>query len=209
MTLRTEIMPYANLFFAGAALILIAKAVIPEFGGTQTLMPTCLWCLFAAALGFILDRVIIHPYSRSTIRHSFPTIFVRLRRPYAITRASAINPSQDDKLFCYTQVLRSLIDSPHGKTALSWFKRFPEDDAIHIYDPLLGDIVIPISPCALREVLPTNSQDYIKPEASIELVATVGGKSLIPTSGIEYTKFRKAIHPLFSLRTVRKIHGIS
>lgn len=103
----------------------------------------------------------------------------------------------------------SLDESTRGETALSWFKRFPEDDAIHIYDPLLGDIVVPISPSALRDVLSTNSRDYIKPEASIELLAAVGGKSLVFTSGHEYARFRKAIHPLFSLRTVRKTHEIS
>jgi cytochrome P450 len=209
MTRGTKTLPYANLFFAGAALMLIAKAVVLRLGETQTLMSTCLWCFLATALGFMFDRLIIYPYCRSAIRHSFPTVFVRFRRHHAVAGTSIDNFLQDDKLFCYTQVLSSLIESPRGKTALSWFKEFPEDDAIHIYDPLLGDIVVPISPCALRDALSTNSRDYIKPEASIELLATVGGKSLVFTSGIEYTKFRKAIHPLFSLRTVRKTHEIS
>jgi cytochrome P450 len=209
MARGTRTLPYANLIIAGAAVMLIAQVVVLRLGEIHTLMLTCLWCFLITALGFMFDRLIIYPYYRSTIRHSFPTIFVGFARHYTFAGASIDNSLQDDKLFCYTQVMGSLDESPRGETALSWFKRFPENDAIHIYDPLLGDIVVPISPCALRDVLSTNSRDYIKPEASIELLAAVGGKSLVFTSGNEYTKFRKAIHPLFSLRTVRKTHEIS
>lgn len=68
---------------------------------------------------------------------------------------------------------------------------------------------MPISPNALRDVLSTNARDYIKAKGSAEILSTVGGKSLVFTSGSEYTRFRKAIHPFFSLRTTRRIHDVS
>jgi cytochrome P450 len=102
-----------------------------------------------------------------------------------------------------------LTEKPRGKTILSWFQCFAGQDAIHVYDPLLGDIIMPMSPQALRDVLSTHSMDFEKPEGCNTLLATVGGASLIFTGGAQYAKFRKAIHPLFTLRTVRKIHSVS
>jgi hypothetical protein len=48
-----------------------------------------------------------------------------------------------------------LKENPRGKTALSWFQHFAGEDAIYVYDPLLGNIVMPMSPQALRDVLST------------------------------------------------------
>lgn len=68
---------------------------------------------------------------------------------------------------------------------------------------------MPVSPNALRDVLSTNAKDYIKAKGSAEILSTVGGRSLVFTSGSEYKRFRKAIHPFFSLRTTRRIHEVS
>lgn len=95
-------LPYAHLFIAGAILILIAESVMLRLGEIQTLISTCLWCFVATVLGFMLDRSIIYPYHRSTIRKSFPTIFVRFERhsnvsglqltvPYRTTSSSVIS----------------------------------------------------------------------------------------------------------------------
>ena len=69
-----------------------------------------------------------------------------------------------------------LTEKPRGKTILTWFQRFPRQDAIHVYDPLLGDIIMPMSPQALRDVLSTHSMDFEKPEGCNTLLATVGGR---------------------------------
>jgi cytochrome P450 len=106
-------------------------------------------------------------------------------------------------------VFEVLKENPRGKTALSWFQRCAGEDAIHVYDPLLGDMIMPVSPQALRDVLSIHAKDFEKPEGSSTLLATIGGASLVFTGGAQYTKFRKAIHPLFTLRTVRRIHNIS
>ncbi|KAM0696270.1 hypothetical protein Q7P36_003516 [Cladosporium allicinum] len=115
----------------------------------------------------------------------------------------------DTHFWCFSKIFEMLTEKPRGKTILSWFQRFASQDAIHIYDPLLGDIIMPMSPQALRDVLSTRSMDFEKPEGCNTLLATVGGASLIFTGGAQYAKFRKAIHPLFTLRTVRKIHNVS
>lgn len=47
-------------------------------GDAHPLLLPLIWFSIAATLVFIIDRLIVYPYMRSTLRRSFPTIFVRL-----------------------------------------------------------------------------------------------------------------------------------
>ncbi|USP81320.1 hypothetical protein yc1106_08594 [Curvularia clavata] len=92
---------------------------------------------------------------------------------------------------------------------MSWFQQNQGEDAIRLYDPILGDIVMPKSIRALRDGLSEKTEDFEKPEGVCELFSIIGGRSTPFTNGIEYKKFRRAIHPLFSNDLVRNTHAIS
>ncbi|PPJ57446.1 hypothetical protein CBER1_04401 [Cercospora berteroae] len=182
--------PYVQLFVAALIFVSIAKFLLPRVHQVQSLRALLFWATVNGVLAFAVDRLILYPYFRNPLGKGFPLV-------------------SSGRLWCFNEALAALMEPSRGQTALSWFTRFQGEDAIRIYDPIIGDIVMPMSPDALRDGLANKFQDYQKSPGLAKLYSLFGGKSVVFTSGTEYTKFKKAIHPLFSIQLVRKMHKIS
>ena len=68
--------PYLKAVAASLMLTLAIKVLRGRPREASLLLVPLIWTCIAAVVALVIDRLVIYPYMRSTLRHSFPTIFV-------------------------------------------------------------------------------------------------------------------------------------
>ena len=69
-------------------------------------------------------------------------------------------------------------------------------------------ILLPSSPRALRDILSTNSYDFVKPSNVSGFLARIIGYGLILSEGGAHKKQRKALTPAFNVKNIRELYNL-
>lgn len=67
----------AMAFAASTLLSLVANSSLVQLRRIPTMIEVAFYCLVSTALVFVLDRLILYPRFRSTMKQSFPAMLVR------------------------------------------------------------------------------------------------------------------------------------
>lgn len=101
-----------------------------------------------------------------------------------------------------------LFESPRGKTALEWMEQLPDAELIAISGQFgLAPLVV-AGPAALRDIMSTRADDFVKPWGIRAFLARAIGWGLILAEGPAHRKQRRALTPAFHVRRIRELYGL-
>ncbi|KAF2762012.1 cytochrome P450 [Pseudovirgaria hyperparasitica] len=134
-------------------------------------------------VGLILDARFFYPRYRSPLR-TLPTVTIPVGRDHDL-----------------------IIESPRGSTPLKWVTENPHVDILNIKGlRFMPETIIPISPSALRDLMSTNTYDFVKPSGLRTFLGGIIGYGLITTEGNVHKRQRKALVPAFNVKHIRALY---
>lgn len=101
-----------------------------------------------------------------------------------------------------------LYESPRGKSALKWMQQLPDAELIAITGQAGLAPVVVAGPEALRDILTTRADDFVKPWGVRAFLARAIGWGLILAEGHEHKKQKRALTPAFNIRRIRELYGL-
>lgn len=101
-----------------------------------------------------------------------------------------------------------MYESPRGKSALKWMQQLPDAELIAISGQAGLAPVVVSGPEALRDILTTRADDFVKPWGVRAFLARAIGWGLILAEGHEHKKQKKALTPAFNIRRIRELYGL-
>ncbi|KAK4508759.1 hypothetical protein PRZ48_002498 [Zasmidium cellare] len=105
------------------------------------------------------------------------------------------------------RVILTVTDAPRGETALRWAIEFQDHDMIRIrYNH--NDTVMLLSPTALRDLLSTNEQDFVKPTGGRNFLVRILGSGLLLSEGLVHARQKKQLNTSFRVQNVRALHDL-
>ena len=96
----------------------------------------------------------------------------------------------------------------HAEPYRAWFEQVPNDGIIRYLDMFNSEIIIPISPKALAEVLVQRPYEFIKPPGLVTGLGRILGVGVFLAEGEEHKKQRKDLMPAFAFRHVKELYPI-
>lgn len=107
----------------------------------------------------------------------------------------------------YGRDLNLVTEMPRGKTPLIGATANPNADILILKGVRFSpEVIVPISPAALRDLMSTNTYDFVKPYGLRHFLASVIGYGLITTEGNVHKRQRKALVPAFNVKHIRALY---
>ena len=99
---------------------------------------------------------------------------------------------------------------PNGQAELyrTWSENLPNDGIIRYLGMFNTEILIPVSPKALAEVLVQRSYEFIKPPGLVTGLGKILGVGVFLAEGDEHKKQRKDLMPAFAFRHIKELYPI-
>ena len=103
-----------------------------------------------------------------------------------------------------------LRQHPNGHAELyrAWSEDIPNDGVIRYLDMFNSEILIPVSPKALAEVLVQRPYEFIKPPGLVTGLGRILGVGVFLAEGEEHKKQRKNLMPAFAFRHIKELYPI-
>ena len=103
-----------------------------------------------------------------------------------------------------------LRQHPNGHAELyrAWSEDIPNDGVIRYLDIFNSEILIPVSPKALAEVLVQRPYEFIKPPGLVTGLGRILGVGVFLAEGEEHKKQRKDLMPAFAFRHIKELYPI-
>lgn len=104
--------------------------------------------------------------------------------------------------------MKLVTETPRGETVLRWMQDHPQTDLLRLRTTLgFGfTMLYPLSPTALRDVMSTNTYDFVKPWGLRAFLARIIGFGLITSEGNPHKHQRKALTPAFNIKNIRALY---
>lgn len=104
----------------------------------------------------------------------------------------------------------NLRKDPNGQAQLyrDWSEQVPNDGIIRYLDMFNSEILIPVSPKALAEVLVQRPYEFIKPPGLVTGLGKILGVGVFLAEGEEHKKQRKDLMPAFAFRHIKELYPI-
>jgi cytochrome P450 len=96
-----------------------------------------------------------------------------------------------------------LFRHPRGKQYLSWLRTIPNNGLIYLRTGLSSGVLLVTGQHALRDVLSTNSYDFVKQAGLRDIVSHFLGYALPTSEGVAHKVHRKAMAPAFTIKKIR------
>ncbi|QKX54221.1 uncharacterized protein TRUGW13939_01306 [Talaromyces rugulosus] len=169
----------ANLAALAAGSFLAYAGVFPNIDYRMVL-------LGAMGIAFILQMVydfVIFPYMLSSMKH-LPKVKGRLN------------------------VVKTLFETPRGKSALHWLRTVPNDGLIAFDYLPKQTYLMATNHQALLDIMSTRTYDFEKPWRFRDFLARIIGFGLILSEGDPHKAQRKAVNPSFNVKNIRGLYGL-
>ena len=103
-----------------------------------------------------------------------------------------------------------LRQDPQGQANLyrTWSEQIPNDGIIRYLDMFNSEILIPVSPKALAEVLVQRPYEFVKPPGLVTGLGKIFGVGVFLAEGEEHKKQRKDLMPAFAFRHIKELYPI-
>ena len=103
-----------------------------------------------------------------------------------------------------------LRKNPNGQAELHrvWSEQIPNDGIIRYLDMFNSEILIPISPKALSEILVQRPYEFIKPPGLVTGLGRILGVGVFLAEGEEHKKQRKDLMPAFAFRHIKELYPV-
>ena len=104
----------------------------------------------------------------------------------------------------------NLRRDPNGQADLyrTWSDQIPNEGIIRYLDMFNSEILIPVSPKALAEVLVQRPYEFIKPPGLVTGLGKILGVGVFLAEGEEHKKQRKELMPAFAFRHIKELYPI-
>ena len=104
----------------------------------------------------------------------------------------------------------NLRQDPNGHSQLyrTWSEQIPNDGLIRFLDMFNAEILLPVSPKALAEVLVQRPYDFIKPPGLVTGLGKILGVGVFLAEGEEHKKQRKNLMPAFAFRHIKELYPV-
>ena len=104
----------------------------------------------------------------------------------------------------------TLRRDPNGQADLyrTWSDQIPNEGIIRYLDMFNSEILIPVSPKALAEVLVQRPYEFIKPPGLVTGLGKILGVGVFLAEGEEHKKQRKELMPAFAFRHIKELYPI-
>lgn len=104
----------------------------------------------------------------------------------------------------------NLRGDPNGHAELyrAWSEQVPNDGIIRYLDIFNSEILLPVSPKALAEVLVQRPYEFIKPPGLVTGLGRILGVGVFLAEGEEHKKQRKDLMPAFAFRHIKELYPI-
>lgn len=104
----------------------------------------------------------------------------------------------------------NLRKDPNGQAELYrvWSEQIPNDGIIRYLDMFNSEILIPVSPTALAEVLVQKPYEFIKPPKLVSGLGRILGVGVFLAEGEEHKIQRKNLLPAFAFRHIKELYPI-
>lgn len=96
----------------------------------------------------------------------------------------------------------------HAELYRTWFEQIPNDGIIRYLDMFNAEILVPVSPKVLAEVLVQRPYEFIKPPGLVTGLGKILGVGVFLAEGEEHKKQRKDLMPAFAFRHVKELYPI-
>lgn len=99
---------------------------------------------------------------------------------------------------------------PNGQAQLyrTWSEQVPNNGIIRYLDMFNTEILIPVSPQALAEILVQRPYDFIKPPGLVTGLGKILGVGVFLAEGEEHKKQRKDLMPAFAFRHIKELYPV-
>lgn len=99
---------------------------------------------------------------------------------------------------------------PNGHSQLyrTWSEQIPNDGLIRFLDMFNAEILLPVSPKALAEVLVQRPYEFIKPPGLVSGLGKILGVGVFLAEGEEHKKQRKDLMPAFAFRHIKELYPV-
>ena len=103
-----------------------------------------------------------------------------------------------------------LRQDPNGHSQLyrTWSEQIPNDGLIRFLDMFNAEILLPVSPKALAEVLVQRPYEFIKPPGLVTGLGKILGVGVFLAEGEEHKKQRKDLMPAFAFRHIKELYPV-
>ena len=95
-----------------------------------------------------------------------------------------------------------------GELYRTWSEQVPNDGLIRYLDLFNQEILIPISPQALAEVLVQRPYAFIKPPGLVTGLGRILGVGVFLAEGDEHRRQRKDLMPAFAFRHIKELYPV-
>ena len=104
----------------------------------------------------------------------------------------------------------NLRRDPNGQAQLyrTWSEQVPNNGIIRYLDMFNTEILLPVSPKALAEVLVQRPYDFIKPPGLVTGLGKILGVGVFLAEGEEHKKQRKDLMPAFAFRHIKELYPV-
>lgn len=104
----------------------------------------------------------------------------------------------------------NLRQHPNGQAELYrvWSEQIPNDGIIRYLDMFNSEILIPVSPKSLAEVLVQRPYEFIKPPGLVTGIGKILGVGVFLAEGEEHKKQRKDLMPAFAFRHIKELYPV-
>ena len=104
----------------------------------------------------------------------------------------------------------NLRRDPNGQAELyrTWSEQVPNDGIIRYLDMFNAEILLPVSPKVLAELLVQRPYEFIKPPGLVSGLGKILGVGVFLAEGEEHKKQRKDLMPAFAFRHIKELYPI-
>lgn len=96
----------------------------------------------------------------------------------------------------------------HAELYRTWSEQIPNDGIIRYLDMFNAEILVPVSPKVLAEVLVQRPYEFIKPPGLVTGLGKILGVGVFLAEGEEHKKQRKDLLPAFAFRHIKELYPI-
>ena len=97
---------------------------------------------------------------------------------------------------------------PNGQIFRRWQAEIPNDGLLRYLDVFNTEIIVPVGPKALAEILVHKSHDFIKPPQLVSALGKILGVGLFLAEGDQHKRQRKALTPAFAYRQIKELYPV-
>ena len=104
----------------------------------------------------------------------------------------------------------NLRRDPNGQAQLyrTWSEQVPNNGIIRYLDMFNTEILVPVSPKSLAEVLVQRPYEFIKPPGLVTGLGKILGVGVFLAEGDEHKKQRKDLMPAFAFRHIKELYPV-